>query len=140
MMETSFKLNISKALVFCMPSIRSTHEAFMFYLSLVQAAANRQRDNDLSSESHCLRSSADADVYLLHSQIGDTIFSNFICFPSLPFGRERTNTAIPAQASLGTSSRFILSSTFLHFFRSYIPRETVRVIVIQNPSVSGFFI
>jgi len=74
--------------------------------------------------------SVGAGMYLLYSQIDDTIFSNFICSPNCLLGAEgRSDTS--ANVICNGSSLFILSLCFSPFFASYIPREILYVIAIQ---------
>lgn len=111
-----------------------------FYLSLIQAAASRVKgNNDLSSESRCLRASVGAGMYLLYSQIGDTIFSNFICSPSCLLGAGGRAQRYQRERYLERVFSLALYSFVLFFsvFRSYIPREILCVIAIQ-PSALGF--
>lgn len=98
-----------------------------FYLSLIQAAASWRvkGNNDLSSESRCLRTSTVAGVYLLRSQIGDTIFSNFIYSPDSLSESERACATIPFQGTKPFPALFFCS-VFLRFSLEYPTRDPPR--------------
>lgn len=112
----------------------SVREAFTF-LSLAYTGRSSRHvkgNNDLSSESRCLRTSVGAGwVYLLRSQIDDTIFSNFICSPDSLSESERDDTRRERAA------RPFPALFFYSVFHSNIPREILHVIAMQS-CVSGF--
>lgn len=131
----SWKLYEQSALLYT----QSLH-AFIFRLYRPQQVDDVKGNNDLSSESCCLRTSVGAGwIYLLRLQIGDTIFSNFICPDKRAFGEresEHDDTRYERCRESGLF-RFYSFVPFFSVFRSNIPREILYVIAIQ-PCVSGF--